>query len=438
MKKFNAFLVSVFATVVLNAAVIEQVIVRQQWPWSTDVKVEYKLSAVTNPVDISVRAYNGDVELSLPAAAITGDRYGISEDGVGAFVIDPVAAFGTEKVALANFKVKLAVSDSSENIHEVLYKIFDLENGNVTPVTRSDLLDGKYGSYETDFGRIGDGYSTKLKDVLIWTGVTNDVKYKSSHLVMRRIPAGSFKLFDAAAYPDRIPVNDNATFDKDYYIGVFELTQAQYAHINGLVPSNFAPNPEWSGDYLPMMNIGMPAIYGAYNTSVVSPSSGILRELRNRFGESAYPFYTSTQAQFFRALIAGTETYYHDGISGVPTPVHSNERMNALALYRYNGGCAGPESQNPLGPIMVGSKRPNAYGLYDMYGNVGEATCEKTVLTTEQLLEGIVVSSAGDAQAASFVSSWWEVAETKMVNGTYFNEPKGHNRVGVRLCYTAP
>ena len=102
---FAAFL----AAVSVDAAVIEQVIVRQQWPWSTDVKVEYKLSGVTSPVDISVKAFNGNVELdsSRLAASMTGDRFGIDEDGVGTIIIDPVKAFGTSKVALANFKVKL-------------------------------------------------------------------------------------------------------------------------------------------------------------------------------------------------------------------------------------------------------------------------------------------------------------------------------------------
>ena len=44
---------------------VERVIVRQQWPWSTDVKVEYSLSGVdaANPVDIKVRAFNGAEEL---------------------------------------------------------------------------------------------------------------------------------------------------------------------------------------------------------------------------------------------------------------------------------------------------------------------------------------------------------------------------------------
>ena len=82
---------------------VERVIVRQQWPWSTDVKVEYSLSGVdaSNPVNISVKAFNGEVELPSANldAAITGDRYGIT-DPVGSFTIDPVAAFGTEQVAI--------------------------------------------------------------------------------------------------------------------------------------------------------------------------------------------------------------------------------------------------------------------------------------------------------------------------------------------------
>ena len=51
-----------FATAA-QAAKIEQVIVRQQWPWSTDVNVEYKLSGVTGPVDVAVTAYDGERQI---------------------------------------------------------------------------------------------------------------------------------------------------------------------------------------------------------------------------------------------------------------------------------------------------------------------------------------------------------------------------------------
>ena len=113
---------------------IQQVIVRQQWPWSTDVKVEYKLAEVTSPVDISVKAFNGETELPLPAEAVSGDLYGISESGIGQFIIDPVKAFGNQKVAIADFRVELELSESAANINEVLYRIVDLDNGSIDDV----------------------------------------------------------------------------------------------------------------------------------------------------------------------------------------------------------------------------------------------------------------------------------------------------------------
>ena len=74
MKK-TMILAGLVATASLNAAVIEQVIVRQQWPWSTDVKVEYKVTGVTSPVNIAVRAFNGNEELdSVNADDIVGKR----------------------------------------------------------------------------------------------------------------------------------------------------------------------------------------------------------------------------------------------------------------------------------------------------------------------------------------------------------------------------
>ena len=118
--KATAILAAALATATVDAAVIKQVIVRQQWPWSTDVKVEYKLAEVTAPVDISVRAFNGNAELPLPASAMKGDLYGVSESGIGQFVIDPVKAFGNTKVAIADFRVELEVTESAANINEVL------------------------------------------------------------------------------------------------------------------------------------------------------------------------------------------------------------------------------------------------------------------------------------------------------------------------------
>ena len=179
-----------FAGAATEAADINRVIVRQQWPWSTDVRVDYELVNVTDPVDITVEAYNGSTKLDTEAlsAAITGERYNISTSRNGVLTIDPIKAFGTSQLSLNDFRVELSVSPSPENMSEVLYKIFDLDDGSCEEITRCQILNGEKGSYVTDFSKIGSGFNTSLTNVLIWTEITNDV-YKTSKLVMRKIPA---------------------------------------------------------------------------------------------------------------------------------------------------------------------------------------------------------------------------------------------------------
>ena len=344
MKKLNVFLVSVLATLALNAAVIEQVIVRQQWPWSTDVKVEYKISAVTNPVDITVQAFNGATELLLPAEAITGDRYGVTEDGVGTLVIDPVKAFGTEKVALANFKVKLTVADSNEGMMRALYKIYDLQDGTVVDVSKADLLNGKYGTVETDFGKIGDGYKTELTDVVIWTGVTNNIDYKTRKLVMRRIPAKNVTWTMGAPADEPSIISETlerqhqVTFTNDYWVGVFEFTQGQMSALNG---------KEWNENY------ALPKANDAWNDFIPR-----FAKLNEKFSCTGFGYITEAQWEF--ACRAGTTTGLYSGKE------FTSGNVNELGWVK--GGPGVVEGM----AVAVGQLRPNAYGLYDMVGNASE------------------------------------------------------------------
>ena len=382
MKKLNAFLVSVFATVALNAAVIEQVIVRQQWPWSTDVKVEYKLSAVTNPVDIAVQAFNGVTELSLPEAAITGNRYGITEDGVGTLVIDPVAAFGTEKVALANFKVKLTVSDSAANIREPLYRICDLTTGEVKDLSRADIMnDRSYGNYVTNYAAIHPGFTTGATDVFIWTGVTNNPIYKTSKLVMRRIKAKGETWQCGSNGESQYAFTTPETqyyiqFSYDYYMSVFELTQEQYRLIAGSNPSTNkgaenSPRCPVENTCLWMLrghagNWGDDAKGVITDEIVLWPTNSyehdvgkgsFLAKLRSK---TQWEFDLPTQLQWEYACRAGTQTPYNSGKAG-----QSADVVQEL-------GWVGEDQ--PRVVREVGLRLPNAFGLYDMHGNMMEIT----------------------------------------------------------------
>ena len=379
MKKLTAFLVSVLATAALNAAVIEQVIVRQQWPWSTDVKVEYKISAVTNPVDITVQAFNGATELALPAEAVTGDRYGIAEDGVGTLVIDPVAAFGTAKVALANFKVKLTVSDSASDINEVLYKIFDLANGSCKDVTRADFYNGKMGAYETSFSSIEPMYNTTLENVLIWTGVTNYPGAKTSKLVMRKIP-GAYRTFMMGSLENEVGRSTNemrhevTLQNQNYYIGVFELTEAQALKLtDGRAGDSFwvggvqvwsycasygGPEMLAANQDMPV-NIAYPNQFRwsgwsatMFNHSAIDNGT-MLSKLRTLTGVQ---FDLPTEAQWEYACRAGTTNALNCGRDIL---IESSPAQDVAWYDANSGGHVWP----------VGQKAPNAFGLYDMHGN---------------------------------------------------------------------
>ena len=368
MKKFNLFLLAVLGATSLFAAKLEQVIVRQQWPWSTDVKIEYKLSGVTAPVDIAVKAYNGDVELdqSKVASALIGDRYGISEDGVGTIVLDPVKAFGTEKVALANFKVKLSLSDSAENINEVLYKIFDLESGNCTNVRRADFFDGKYGAFETDFSFVG---TTSLSDILIWTGVTNDIAYKTTKLVLRKIPAKDvvWTMGDSAALRKAAQSQSNGEYETnhfvrlsyDYWMGVFEVTRAQYFKMtgkHGIVVS------DENADVLPEQAL----LLGNYGATAAAYALYFAGQMRLKTGLDAFDVPHEPEWEF--ACRAGTTTSVYSGKD--PTGNWWSGASKDIVPYAWMGG----NSDGKAHP--VGEKLPNAFGLYDMLGNVSECTLD--------------------------------------------------------------
>jgi len=402
------------------AAAIEQVIVRQQWPWSTDVKVEYKLSGVTKPVDITVKAYNGSTELMLPAAAVKGDRYGISEDGVGTLVIDPIAAFGTEKVALANFKVKLTVSDSAENINEVIYKIYDLQTGACQDLKRSDFYNNKMGSYETDFTKIGSGFNTKLEDVIIWTGVTNGLAYKTDKLVMRKISAknktwtfgnqtGSNGISGQADLGDERQQQVKLT--QDYYIGVFELTQAQYAKLGGSRTASASGKAD--SPIRPMENVNYEDVGVAKSTSGNLPGGGtemvhwptnsylhlcsatsghLIPAIRSR---TNVEFTLPTEAQWEFACRAGTTNDFNCGKNFIGGYARSDAEED-VAWTKFSAGYPDGTPQT----MPVGLKKPNAFGLYDMHGNVLELCLDAYVADINVHGTSPVVDPIGGLEAS--------------------------------------
>ena len=392
----KSHIITMFAVAVAaaaQAATVDQVIVRQQWPWSETVKVEYVLSDVTAPVNVSVTATADGTPVSADslAAALSGDVFGVAKSGAHTIEIDPTTALGASRTTVRQFNVALSLSPAPAILTQELYRIFDLDDGSCESVSRADIMNHpeKFGAYETDFAKIGkdskgNSFNTTLdpSEVFIWTGVTNNPIYKTDKLVMRHIYAKD-KVWQGSVDNGNL----SETYDKywvkltnDYLIAVFETTQAQWTKIYGTNFSHFASAED--SPYRPAENMFQIEVIGGrqeyyaihghtyrYMTVVGNELFGFPTNSypcdvsRNTFlaklwTKTGYEFFLPTDAQWEYACRAGTTTDCNHGIPG--------NILGTSGLVAWNDWNSDKRTHE------VGTKPCNAFGLYDMLGNVAE------------------------------------------------------------------
>ncbi len=452
---------------------VTSVMVRQLWPWSRNVQVSYTLSgaSVAEPIDLRVRCYNGETELAQPAlgSSLRGDIYGVTKT-TGSFIIDPVLAFGSDRDSLARFKVELEAVPSAASTMEVIYKIFDLETGTCRDVTRADFYNGKMGEYLMDYGafhdRNGKSYETPLSDVLIWTAMTNDAAYKTTKLVMRKVPAknvewtiGSPEGEPGRATSGMLENQYRVKLTEDYFIGVYPVTQAQYELIYGSNPSKFKEIEDAA--QCPVEQVAYTTVRGKRTEQgtdgeyvnwpmnsykhLVSPNS-FCGKMRTRFG---IDFDIPTEAQWeFACRANGTSVLY----SGRSPTSENDVAYYALELgwSKDNSAVDGVNQPHP-----VGLKNPNAWGLYDMYGNVYEHCLDWAVAdinvngAAEPLIDpdggsdgsiGANAAAGTDARATRGMASFLgnaKLSRSAKRGDTYWKDTDSTYLIGLRLTCPA-
>ena len=198
----------------------------------------------------------------------------------------------------------------------------------------------------------------------------NDDICRTTELWLRKIYAGTFIMGspeDEVGRRSGDMALHQVTITGMFYIGVFECTQKQWELVMGGNPSNK------KGDCRPVEQVSYDMIRGSGSNAGAGwptyghavDSSSFMGKLQEKTG---LVFDLPTEAQRQYACRAGTTTTLYSG-KNLTSP-EQDSALSELARYRYNqsDGKGGYTS----GHTKVGSYLPNAWGLYDMYGNADE------------------------------------------------------------------
>jgi formylglycine-generating enzyme required for sulfatase activity len=150
------------------------------------------------------------------------------------------------------------------------------------------------------------------------------------------IPAGTFTMGDAGSSNEK---PHRVTLTRPFYMGVHEVTNAQWKRVIGSVPS------KWKDDDLPVEQVSLDdAVEFCRKLSALPAERKAGRVYR-----------LPTEAEWEYACRAGTTTKFSFG---------DDEKL--LGEYGWFDGNSNKQTH------PVGQKKPNAWGLYDMHGNVLE------------------------------------------------------------------
>jgi formylglycine-generating enzyme required for sulfatase activity len=157
---------------------------------------------------------------------------------------------------------------------------------------------------------------------------------KDVKLEMVLIPPGKFKMGSPESEKDRFDneTQHEVTLTKPFYMGKYEVTQEQWFEIMGVNPSRE------KGRMFPVKDISW------------EDCQEFIKKL-NAKTDGGYRL--PTEAEWEHACRAGSTTAYSFGDK--ITPKDANYYDSKIGE-----------------PVAVGSYKPNAFGLYDMHGNVDE------------------------------------------------------------------
>ena len=321
---------------------VTNIVCAQRYPWNGMVDIDYEVVCDDPDADVWVYAtgYDGDMNVSMAPRALTGDgAEGSVKPGAHRMTWNVTADY--PGFASTAFTVKMCALTGGAP-----YMVVDLSGG-------VDAL-----SYPVSYlDRVPDGG---------WTD-----EYKGDKLVLRLIPPGTFMMGSPSDELGREISSigkenkHEVSLTKPFYIGVFELTQRQWSLVMGTSKPSSSSGKRRQGNYYPTHEVTYNDIRGtvngaawpAHNQVDANSFMGRLRSKANMM------FDLPTEAQWEYACRAGTGSALNSGKNLTTTGSNRCGNLDEVAWYYPRSGGY---------PTTVGNYLANAWGLYDMHGNVME------------------------------------------------------------------
>ena len=206
--------------------------------------------------------------------------------------------------------------------------------------------------------------SAALREAIAATGLAWRVRDTETQLELVLIPPGTFEMGCSVSNGLLCSGNEgpvhSVTLTSAFYIGRYEVTQAQWQARMGSNPSLWRnPSPEVPPSEVPNRPV---------DTVTWENIQGFLGANSFKGGGVGSVLRLPTEAEWEYAYRAGTDTAYHS-LPGHPDGTNDDQLANDIAWWGSCPGCGGNSGHQTY---PVGRKAGNGFGLHDMAGNIYE------------------------------------------------------------------
>lgn len=161
-----------------------------------------------------------------------------------------------------------------------------------------------------------------------------------------KIPAGKFSM-GSNKYSSEQPIHDVSI--KEFWMGKYAITNAQWYAVMGTKPSDLS-DVKFQGENQPVINVSW------------DDATEFCKKLSQKINKKVR---LPSEAEWEYACRAGTTTDFHFGETITP------ELVNYNGNYPYGDALKGEYRQKTV-DVNFAKFSPNAWGLYQMHGNVWE------------------------------------------------------------------